>query len=271
MSRNFTSDYYQILEVDHSADRSTIEAQFHELMKQLELEPYKNFGRIQKLKEAYLVLGDELSRYEYDYWLNNPSQNQADDRIPSAKTRPAHPGYPTQSSNNTGIIFTVIFIIATIILAKHSALDTRDHNQSLTPAGTRQDGLSSVVMPPTGRIRSFVNGDLLAPFKVSGAPGVNYYIKLVDNDTNQTAVTLFLRTGETLQTKVPLGTYRMRTAEGQIWYDQETLFGPNTRFTVTTEPMEFYRSGFQVMGHVLSLQSHQDGNLQIEEISSEEF
>ncbi|NLW90254.1 MAG: J domain-containing protein [Syntrophomonadaceae bacterium] len=276
MSKNYNDDYYQILGVEHTADLSTIEAQFQVLMKQLESEPNKNFGRIQKLKEAYLVLGDELNRCEYDFLLKNPPQKRADERVIPAKIKPSSSQHSTRQSmrrsNNTGVILTMIFITAFIVLARLSPTpDTRSHNDPITPAGVSQGSLNPVNLPPTGKIASFSNADSLAPLKISGAPGVNYYIKLVDNNTGQTMVTIFLRAGETVQTKIPLGTYKMRTAQGDTWYGKEAYFGPETQFTETTESIEFYRTDFQIMGQVITLQSRQDGNLHTEAIRSDEF
>jgi hypothetical protein len=57
-------------------------------------------------------------------------------------------------------------------------------------------------------------------------------IKLVDKTSDTEAMLLFIGPNQTFETKVALGTYKIRGASGDILYGEKNLFGPSTSFFV---------------------------------------
>ena len=64
----------------------------------------------------------------------------------------------------------------------------------------------------------------------TSSDGYHYYVKVVDKVTNNELSSYFIRGGESLNIKVPLGTYEIRYATGKQWYGVSALFGPETSF-----------------------------------------
>jgi hypothetical protein len=58
----------------------------------------------------------------------------------------------------------------------------------------------------------------------------SYLIKIVDKPTDAEALLIFIGPNQTFETKVALGTYKVRGASGDTWYGASNLFGPSTSF-----------------------------------------
>ena len=54
----------------------------------------------------------------------------------------------------------------------------------------------------------------------------------------------------------------MTLASGKSWQGPEKLFGVTGDVQVAVEPMHFYRTGNQQMGHRIDLAQRIDGNMQ---------
>lgn len=70
-------------------------------------------------------------------------------------------------------------------------------------------------------------------------------------------MTGFVRSGETLKTNVPAGTYYLETASGTDWQGDVNLFGSYTQIQRSEEPLVFTRYG----GNSVSMVHRADGNL----------
>ena len=117
-------------------------------------------------------------------------------------------------------------------------------------------------LPYTG-VNKVMFSDGFAPLsiKTSSANGYNYFVKIVYAGTNQELGSYFIRSGETLDTKVPLGTYEMKCATGKQWYGTLHLFGPETRYSKADPPLEFYFDGHIYQGNAIQLIPQINGNL----------
>src|SRR5262249_23760340 len=121
----------------------------------------------------------------------------------------------------------------------------------------------------------------VAPFTVQTEPGQNYLVKLIRIDDPGDQMLIYVKGGHPYSTKVPLGSYYIRCAGGEIWYGREHLFGPDTQFfrlrtkvgAVRDEfqVFRFYREGSKIMGMTLSFKRVVDGNMEQEKISRGEF
>jgi len=116
------------------------------------------------------------------------------------------------------------------------------------------------------------NPNQYAPFSVTaGDYGNNYYIKLKNAETNQDSIAFFLKNGETVQIKVPLGVYTFCYATGNTWQGTDKFFGYGTAYYQADELMTFYVNGNQIMGRKVYLTKTSAGNMPEKSISSSDF
>ncbi len=114
--------------------------------------------------------------------------------------------------------------------------------------------------------------DITAPLKIvtyDGSP--NYYVKLVDLNTQAPVLFLFIQSGESVSTQVPLGRYELRVANGGTWYGEAYLFGLLTSYSKADAELTFEREGDKVAGYTLQLQKQVDGNLRETQIAASDF
>lgn len=112
----------------------------------------------------------------------------------------------------------------------------------------------------------------VAPFTVKTPEGGNsYYLKLVDANTNQPVMSLFVYPAQEYHTTVPLGAYKLRYAYGPVWYGTEQLFGPKITFMEANSVFNFTQEGQHLKGHIVSLIRQPMGNLPTQEIPRQAF
>lgn len=152
--------------------------------------------------------------------------------------------------------------------------DTTNHPDSVLPAmnsGQDNQNLQLVDLPPNGDTCYYKNAETIAPFNIETEPGTNYFIKLVDADTGNTAVTVFVQGGQSVSTKVPLGIYEFRYASGENWYGENNLFGPQTVYMKANDRFSFHRNGQEIVGHTVTLINQIDGNMHTQVINKSKF
>jgi hypothetical protein len=90
--------------------------------------------------------------------------------------------------------------------------------------------LPSLDLPETGITRqNFAEGT--GRLKVRTQTGNNnYYIKLVNLQDSRETLSAFIRGGNTLDVKAPLGIYALKYAAGHNWYGAECLFGTSASY-----------------------------------------
>ena len=111
----------------------------------------------------------------------------------------------------------------------------------------------------------------IAPLRIKVAYGDNYWVKLEDAYSGETIAHYFIRSGDTLDTKVPLGTYIIKYAYGQNWYGKTYLFGTNTGYAQAESQLSFHYTGDGYSGHSIELIKQVNGNLSTSNISPEQF
>lgn len=148
-----------------------------------------------------------------------------------------------------------------------SESETADRN---TPRESDFD-IKPKSLPSNGTWWDYTSKAKVAPLKVSVSSGRNYYIKLVDNGSDEPVLTLFIRDGQSARVDVPIGTYEMRYATGDTWYGPEHLFGPETDRYKAESKFFFYRDGGQVSGYSVELVIQEGGNLDTRRIPESEF
>ena len=87
-------------------------------------------------------------------------------------------------------------------------------------------------LPANGHVQPQVNASNTAPFRILTSGGdTHYFVKLEESGTGRSALTVFVRSGQQVDIRVPFGTYIVKYASGQKWYGYQHLFGPNTAYT----------------------------------------
>jgi hypothetical protein len=98
---------------------------------------------------------------------------------------------------------------------------------------------------------------------------------LEDADTGATVETFFIRSGESVSTKVPLGAFVLHYATGRSWCRELQLFGPDTGTFKADTVLDFERQetadGYSILGHTIELIAQRNGNLATETIAREKF
>lgn len=144
------------------------------------------------------------------------------------------------------------------------------------PAGplTWEDILTPIPeepVPTNGFVRTFTLAERVAPFEIKAGYGSHYLLKMVDAYTKKPVLTVFVRSGMTAHIDVPLGTYEVRYAAGDIWYGEQYRFGPETAYSKADTTFSFQVIGSQVRGFTITLYRVPSGNLHTSRIRPEEF
>ena len=111
-----------------------------------------------------------------------------------------------------------------------------------------------------------------APLKITTRPSDgNYVMKIVDWNTGDFVASFFINRGSTLETELPLGSYKLKFASGDKWYGTEHLFGPTTAYSYVPDKMVFYTSGNYARGHQIELIPQVGGNLKTPRMKAEDW
>lgn len=149
------------------------------------------------------------------------------------------------------------------------------------PPATSDTARPALPLPATGDIRPRRHRNAIAPFSIKTKFGANYLVKLVNVANVNDQIWIFIRGGQSYETKVPLGTYSLRLAAGDAWYGRHNLFGPDTRFfrlrnkrpagTDTLFTLTFRREGNRVIGSIINFEGSVEGNLEQEAMTRAAF
>ena len=127
------------------------------------------------------------------------------------------------------------------------------------------------ILPYNGETQTFTYDNRVAPLKINTSNGSNYVVKLKDYYTKEAVMTIFIRGGNTLETKVPLGNFEITYASGDKWYGYNYLFGPDTGYSKADEMFSFKDTGYQINGYTITLYRVSNGNLRTSYINKSEF
>jgi len=126
-------------------------------------------------------------------------------------------------------------------------------------------------LPATGVMTTDFYSQAVAPLEIITKAGSNYYIKVIDWMTKAEVMTAFVRGGQPFETKVPLGSYEIRYAAGQSWYGSILDFGEIASYSRCDDRFDFTQTLGGYNGYTIELILQQNGNLQTDVISAEDF
>jgi len=148
-------------------------------------------------------------------------------------------------------------------------------NRAVNPLEVEWDSAKPLIpeqpLPLTGSVRKLTVDESVAPFQIKADQGTNYLVKLVDTHSGSPVLTVFVRSGTTVEIKVPLGSYEVRYASGERWYGNKQLFGSGTTYSKAETIFKFEVIGNQVSGYTITLYKVPNGNLRTRNIKQEEF
>jgi hypothetical protein len=148
---------------------------------------------------------------------------------------------------------------------------------SLSWKGIFPSKAPSIALPETGNVTLYQRGQsspLVAKFTVianSTSPESHHLVKLIDESTNESVLSVFVRNGETAAVKVPLGAYKINMAQGTRWHGETKMFGRDMLVTQGHTPLVFSASLNSVTGHILRLEGAIDGNYPTRPLSTDQF
>lgn len=158
------------------------------------------------------------------------------------------------------ILVIIIILVISKVIYKHSS------NEQTSPIEQSLDIIKPIVpsetllIPPTSVLSTaYDTTTATCPFTMI-ADNSNYYVKLCDaTNENKVIAKFFIRSRETLSTKIPAGQYRVKYGSGDTWKGEKELFGPYSQYG-KSETLAFYYDGFSSQGHTISFNKSADGN-----------
>lgn len=125
--------------------------------------------------------------------------------------------------------------------------------------------------PYSGEEKLYTSSARVAIFEINTSGNTNYYVKLKDAYSKKTVMTIFIHGGDSITTKVPLGSYEVVYASGKKWYGYKNLFGKKTAYNKTDQVFQFQRKYNQVNGYAITLYQVAGGNLRTLSLPKNQF
>lgn len=127
-------------------------------------------------------------------------------------------------------------------------------------------------LPQTGdNTASFANGVSPLTIRTSSSGGDHYFVKIANIGSGLEIGSYFIRSGETLNIKVPLGIYELKYASGRQWYGLNHLFGPDTVYSKAESVFTFSFDGNQYSGYTIELITQRNGNLRTSRLNPNQW
>lgn len=127
-------------------------------------------------------------------------------------------------------------------------------------------------LPKNGAARQYFTEEAIAPLKiVTKESGQHYFVKIVDWYSGELVLTIFIRSGQSVNVDLPLGSYKIKYATGKQWYGKTYLFGHETTYNEADKKLDFEVRGSQVLGYTIELFLQRHGNLITKKISAAQF
>lgn len=138
-------------------------------------------------------------------------------------------------------------------------------------AGLPKPKLKPEPLPSTGD-KQAADFDGVAPLKIRVPhDGDHYFIKIEDTNTQQNLGNYFIRSGDTLNIDLPIGSYKIKYAYGKQWYGVANLFGEETKYAKANQTFDFSFDGYQYNGYTIELIKQENGNLRTSNIDKNQF
>ena len=95
----------------------------------------------------------------------------------------------------------------------------------------------------------------------------HWVVKVFDATNSNLVCWFFIQQGQSAETPIPAGTYRLKLACGQRWYGEKHLFGPRASYSAIANKIIIpHRADYQI-----DLHRSAGGSLEEEAIRSQDF
>jgi hypothetical protein len=127
-------------------------------------------------------------------------------------------------------------------------------------------------LPDNGATTYYSKRDAIASLTISSPAGTgNYFVKLTAWTSGTTTMTIFVRAGQSVTTKVPLGSYRIKYATGHQWGGETLLFGPETGYAMVDERFDFVQTDGSAKALPIERLLQLNATLRASKISARDF
>lgn len=297
--------HYDNLKVSRTAPPEVIKAAYKSLVQKYH--PDKNLDNPQAteivilLNHAYETLSNPIKRKEHDLWIEqqeriqNPNKSSIFDKSANyssninhecdeKKTRTSKLKFTTFDKLirvSTALIFygfiliIILFGVSTNFL-KNKALYLQDQNPVLNNRIANNirniDSINEkpLLLPNTGYSNHY-NLIGFSPLQIKVDDGYHYWVKIIDSYTGSEVSSYFIRSGDTLNVDLPVGSYKIKYAYGQNWFGEDKLFGANTIYIQANTVFNFNFDGSTYNGYTIELIKKTDGNLTTSSIPKAQF
>lgn len=126
-------------------------------------------------------------------------------------------------------------------------------------AGWLPDTSPAVAFPASGSVTVWRDLDprLLRSRMAVTTAAANAVVQLFDPQTDQHILSVYVQKNDRVELAAPVGTWRMRVAEGQRWHGPRKFFGSSMTYETVAQLMAFPRNG----GNGIDLHRRPDGKL----------
>lgn len=108
-------------------------------------------------------------------------------------------------------------------------------------------------LPKTGIVQKRIRQGM-APLNINTRfEGRHFFIKLFKMPEQKEVLSTFIRSGDMLKLRIPLGVYTLKYAVGNTWYGTQWLFGSDTVFSRIEKDIEFSFEGNEISGYSIEL------------------
>lgn len=293
---NHTKDLYAILGVVPDATPDAIREAYLARVRVLhpdrfnpELQPrewHLANEMLANLNEAYNILRAPASRIKYDSLRNvtmRPSTTEQPKPRPPPSTSKSSQGVAPHlrkvgfriTNHTLAVIFIFIrpflplVLLVGLLSGGEWACDHIKTNKITAHKAVMQK--MERPLPYSGKVRFRGDGPCVAPFQIKASYGNHYLLKLVRINPDEDVLDVFVRSGTTVEIKVPMGEYEVRYASGETWYGYDRLFGPETSYSKADTTFAFLFNGDQIRGYTVTLYKVANGNLRTSKINPNSF
>jgi hypothetical protein len=137
----------------------------------------------------------------------------------------------------------------------------------IPPATTKESGPGSAAsepskgtdrlaypLPASGVMRRYDRSKPRVPIKFVARRGsYHFFVKLIDARTDEDAISIFVRGGQTTEVKIPSGVYKLHYSMGETWYGPEQQFGEDANYGYGAKELDCRVSGNEIPVYTVDL------------------